>query len=141
MSKFDLAVIVAAVAGGALWIEHRHRVVIDAPASAELAAHAPAAACPDNDNVPYSAGCIVFLGSSYLSGMNWQANAAESAPPYKARSHLAITKTGARQPSGLALPAGLSQIVLDCTKSPDMKSRLRYRSAQAKADQSTGPRT
>ena len=78
MSKFDLAVIVAAVAGGALWIEHRHHVVIDAPASVELAA--PAAACPDNDNVPYSAGCIVFLGSSYLSGMNWQANAAEHAP-------------------------------------------------------------
>jgi hypothetical protein len=51
VSKFDLAVIVAAVAGGALWIEHRHRVVIDAPASAELAAHA-VAACPDNDNVP-----------------------------------------------------------------------------------------
>jgi hypothetical protein len=80
VSKFDLAVIVAAVADGALWIEHRHHVVIDAPSSAELAARAPAAACPDNDNVPYSAGCIVFLGSSYLSGMNWQANAAERAP-------------------------------------------------------------
>jgi hypothetical protein len=83
VSKFDLAVIVAAVAGGALWIEHRHRVVIDAPASAQLAAQAPAAACPDNDNVPYSAGCIVFLGSNYLSGMNWQANAAENVPPTK----------------------------------------------------------
>ena len=80
MSRVDLAVIVAAVAGAALWIEHRHHVVIDAPASAELATRAPAAACPDNDNVPYSAGCIVFLGSSYLSGMNWQANAAERAP-------------------------------------------------------------
>jgi len=74
-------VIVAAVAGAALWIEHRHHVVIDAPASTELASWAPAAACPDNDNVPYSAGCIVFLGSSYLSGMNWQANAAERVPP------------------------------------------------------------
>jgi hypothetical protein len=45
-----------------------------------LASIAQAAACPDNDNVPYSAGCIVFLGSGYLSGMNWQANAAEGAP-------------------------------------------------------------
>jgi len=81
VSKFDLAVIVAAVAGGAFWIEHRHRVVIDAPASAQLAAQAPPAACPDNDNVPYSAGCIVFLGSNYLSGINWQANAAENVPP------------------------------------------------------------
>ena len=60
VSKFDLAVIVAAVAGGALWIEQRHHVVIDAPASSQLAARAPAAACPDNDNVPYSAGCIGF---------------------------------------------------------------------------------
>jgi hypothetical protein len=81
VSKVDLAVIAAAVAAGALWIEHRHHVVIDAPARAELASVAPAAACPDNDNVPYSAGCIVFLGSGYLSGMNWQANAAESVPP------------------------------------------------------------
>jgi hypothetical protein len=80
VSKFDLAVIVAAIAGGAIWIEQRHHVVIDAPARAELASIAPAAACPDNDNVPYSAGCIVFLGSGYLSGMNWQANAAEGAP-------------------------------------------------------------
>jgi hypothetical protein len=78
VSKFDLAVIVAAIAGGVLLIEHRHHVVIDAPASAELATRAPPAACPDNDNVPYSAGCIVFLGSGYLSRMNWQANAAES---------------------------------------------------------------
>jgi len=80
VSKFDLAVIVAAIAGGAIWIEQRHHVVIDAPARAELASIAPAAACPDNDNAPYSAGCIVFLGSGYLSGMNWQANAAEGAP-------------------------------------------------------------
>jgi hypothetical protein len=80
VSKFDLAVIVAAIAGGALWIEQRHHVVIDAPARAELASIAPARACPDNDNAPYSAGCIVFLGSGYLSGMNWQAKAAESAP-------------------------------------------------------------
>jgi len=81
VSKFDLAVIVAAVAGGALWIEQRHHIVIDAPARAELASSAPAAACPDNDNVPYSAGCIVFLGSGYLSGMNWQANAAKASQP------------------------------------------------------------
>ncbi len=80
VSKFDLAVIVAAVAGGALWIEQRHHVVIDAPASPQLASRAPAAACPDNDNVPYSPGCIRFLGSGYLSSMNWQASAAESVP-------------------------------------------------------------
>ena len=47
------------------------------------------AACPDNDNVPYSAGCIVFLGSGYLSGMNWQAKAAENVPGYRARLAIA----------------------------------------------------
>ncbi len=79
MSKLDLAVILAVVAGGALWLEHRHRIVIEPPASTELIAPAPAAACPDSDNVPYSASCLVFLGSGYMSGMNWRANAAESA--------------------------------------------------------------
>jgi hypothetical protein len=77
VSKLDLAVIVAAILGGALWIEHGHRIVIDTPTRVELASPA----CPDNDNVPYSASCIRFLG--YVPGMNWQANAAESvvAPP------------------------------------------------------------
>jgi|EndMetStandDraft_3_1072993.scaffolds.fasta_scaffold60808_4 hypothetical protein len=74
VSKFDLALIVIAVVGGALWIEHGHRIVIDAPTRSEPAASQPA--CPDNDNVPYSASCIKFLG--HVSGMNWQANAAES---------------------------------------------------------------
>jgi len=92
VSKFDLAVIVAAIAGGALWIEQRHHVVIDAPARAELASIAPARACPDNDNAPYSAGCIVFLGSGYLSGMNWQAKAAESAPGPGAGPRRQITR-------------------------------------------------
>jgi hypothetical protein len=78
-SKFDLALIVIAVVGGALWIEHGHRIVIDAPTRAEPASPA----CPDNDNVPYSASCIRFLG--YVSGMNWQANAAESAVAPQAR--------------------------------------------------------
>ena len=72
VSKLDLAVIVAAILGGALWIEHGHRIVIDAPTRADLASPV----CPDNDNVPYSASCIKFLG--HVSGMNWQANAAES---------------------------------------------------------------
>jgi hypothetical protein len=75
VSKLDLAVIVAAILGGALWIEHGHRIELDAPTRVELASPA----CPDNDNVPYSASCIRFL----VPGMNWQANAAESvvAPP------------------------------------------------------------
>ena len=37
MSKLDLAVIVAFIGGAVLWIEHEHRVFIDAPAPAESA--------------------------------------------------------------------------------------------------------
>ncbi len=79
MSKIDLLVIVAVIFGGALWIEQGHRVVIDAPTPVELASSAPPAACPDNDNVPYSAGCLRFLSGGHLSGTAWQANAAERA--------------------------------------------------------------
>ena len=58
--KLDLAVILVAVAGGALWIERGHHVVIEAPA-AKASSPAAAAACPDNDTLPYSARCLDFL--------------------------------------------------------------------------------
>ena len=35
MSKLDLAVIAAFIGGAVLWIEHEHRVFIDAPAPAD----------------------------------------------------------------------------------------------------------
>jgi hypothetical protein len=54
-------VIVLALTGGALLIEHGHRVVIDAPAAAELQTQTAAAACPDNDTVPYNARCLDYL--------------------------------------------------------------------------------
>lgn len=78
MSRIDLLVIVVAIVAGALWIEQRHHVVIEAPAPAQVASPPPAA-CPDNDNVPYSAGCLRFLSGGHLSGAGWQANAAERA--------------------------------------------------------------
>jgi hypothetical protein len=81
MSKLDLAVIAAFIGGAVLWIEHEHRVFIDAPAPAESAVLAPAAACPNNDNVPYSASCLAFMGRAYVSGMSWQTNAAENPTP------------------------------------------------------------
>ena len=75
-SKLDIAVILTLVAGGALWIEQGHWVVIDAPTPSELAAPAvpPVAACPDNDDVPYSANCLAFLFSK-----NWQSDAQNAA--------------------------------------------------------------
>ena len=59
MLKFDLVVILVAIAGGTLWIEQGHQVIIDAPA-ADTASVA-AMACPDNDTAPYSISCLDFL--------------------------------------------------------------------------------
>ena len=60
MKKLGL-VIVLAVTGGVLWIEHGHRVVIDAPVAAEALAPAAATPCPDNDTMPYDARCLEYL--------------------------------------------------------------------------------
>lgn len=61
MLKLELAIVLAAVAGGALWVEQGHRVVIDAPAAAQAQTVAAAAACADTDTVPYSAACLDYL--------------------------------------------------------------------------------
>jgi hypothetical protein len=61
MKTLDLVVVLTALTGGALWIEHDHRVVIDAPAAAELQIAAAAAACPENDTMPYDARCLEYL--------------------------------------------------------------------------------
>jgi hypothetical protein len=77
LSKLDFAIAVALVAGCAFWIERGQHVVIDAPTQSELAAAAvAAAACPDNDTIPYSVNCIL-----YMSGTNWRAYSAETATP------------------------------------------------------------
>jgi hypothetical protein len=60
MSKLDVVVVLAAIAGGTFWIERDHRVVIDAPTAADIASSA-AAVCPDNDTVPYNASCLDYL--------------------------------------------------------------------------------
>ena len=64
--KFDLAFVVVSIAIAVLWIEHGHRVVIDAPAHA--AAYGLVPPCPENDNMPYSASCIAFLEGRLATG-------------------------------------------------------------------------
>ena len=64
--RTDVAVIVIALAGGALWIEHGHRVVIDAPAADT--AVSVAAACSDTDAVPYSTACLEYINVSSDTG-------------------------------------------------------------------------
>jgi len=68
--KLDLAVILVAFAAGAFWLEQGHQVVIDAPATDTVSA--AAAACPENDNVPYSPTCIAFLTGATETGMRWR---------------------------------------------------------------------
>ncbi len=80
VSKLDLAIIGALAAGCALWVEHGHRVVIDAPTESELAAAAAAAACPGSDSVPYGARCLDFLNGAPAPGMGVSANKAAHAP-------------------------------------------------------------
>jgi hypothetical protein len=64
-SKLDLAAIVAA-ACGMLSIEHGNHIVTDIPTRTERSALA-AADCPDNDNMPYPASCLIFLAGKLAS--------------------------------------------------------------------------
>jgi hypothetical protein len=73
-------VIVGALAGAALWIEHGHRIVTDAPTATELDALAASRACPDNENMPYTAGCLAFLQGSAGSEPRWRPTAAANMP-------------------------------------------------------------
>lgn len=81
MSKLGLAVIVGAALGTAFWIEQGHRIVIDAPAPADVTSLARAASCPDNDTVPYSASCIAFLQGGSAPHWQWRINAAAGGLP------------------------------------------------------------
>jgi hypothetical protein len=82
LSKLDLAIVVALVAGCAFWIERGQRVFIDAPTQSELATAAAvaAAACPDSDSVPYSMDCIRFMSGTSWHAMSTPGAAADSQP-------------------------------------------------------------
>jgi hypothetical protein len=62
-TRFNVFVL-ALIAGGALWIEHSHRIRITASASVETSA-LPAATCPDNESVPFSPECMAFIQGTY----------------------------------------------------------------------------
>lgn len=73
--KLDRAMILASIVVAVLWIEHGHRIDIGTPAGAAIVAPA-AALCPDNDNVPYSTACIVFMEGRVASDRRWRQHAA-----------------------------------------------------------------
>ena len=58
-AKLNLVILVA-LAGGMLWIEHAHRITIEASAPAEVAGR-DAALCPANESVPFSADCMAYI--------------------------------------------------------------------------------
>jgi hypothetical protein len=69
--------IVASIAGAALWIEHGHQIFTDAPTPTELSSLAAAAACPDSENIPYDASCIAFMQGGVASDRRGRVNAEE----------------------------------------------------------------
>jgi len=75
--RFDVALIVVAVASGVLWIEQGHRVVIDAPVADTALV---AAACSDTDAVPYSAACLEYINVSSDTGPRLPVVASLAAP-------------------------------------------------------------
>ncbi len=75
--RLDTVLIAATFVGALLWIERGHHVNIDPPVQTELGPVAPAAACPDNDNVPYSASCLTFLKGATETGMRWRIKASD----------------------------------------------------------------
>jgi hypothetical protein len=59
VSRLSL-VIMAAAAGGVLWVEHSHRIKIEPSAPADVAA-ASNEVCPENESVPFSQDCLKFI--------------------------------------------------------------------------------
>ena len=78
VAKLNL-VIVAAAAGGLLWIEHAQRIRIELPAPAEIAARG-AAICPENESVPFSADCMTFIQGAAGPDTRPRVGAVDGAP-------------------------------------------------------------
>ncbi len=77
--RLDRAVIVALTAGALLWIEHGHRIDIDTPTGVAFAA-AGRSVCPDNENIPYSDDCILFMQGDAAPYVSLRANARAGVP-------------------------------------------------------------
>jgi hypothetical protein len=81
LSKLDLAVVIACLAGFLVRIEHAHRIVIEAPLPVAILTLAAANPCPDNDNVADSASCLMFLKAGGGSeARRWRAVAERAFP-------------------------------------------------------------
>jgi len=79
VSRIDL-LIIAASAGGVLWIEHANRIRIETSTPAEVA-QLDTAVCPENESVPFSADCMAFIQGGVGSDVRRRLNAADGALP------------------------------------------------------------
>jgi hypothetical protein len=85
--KLDLAVVAAVFAAGVLWVEHGHHLSTDAAGPPDPMERAAAAAgCANNDNAPYSASCLAFMGGDVPMQMRGWAISLPSVPAAKAWS-------------------------------------------------------
>lgn len=78
ISKSDLAAITTVLAC-VVWLDHGQHVFTDAASSTELSV--AAAACPENDTMPYNARCLAFLEGSD-SARTWRAGPAVAVVRY-----------------------------------------------------------
>ena len=77
VAKLNLVVLAVAV-GGVLWIEHAQRVRIEISTPTEVAGR-NAAICPENESVPFSVGCMMFIQGDVGSAVDLRATAADGA--------------------------------------------------------------
>jgi hypothetical protein len=77
VSRIDL-LIIAAAAGGVLWIEHANRIRIETSTPAEIA-QLTTAVCPENESVPFSADCMALIQGGVGSDVRRRLNAADGA--------------------------------------------------------------
>jgi hypothetical protein len=77
VSKLNL-VIIASIAASVLWIEHNNHVNIQPAVPARIEGQSTAA-CPENESVPFSAECMVFILGGVDTAVRPRSNAADSA--------------------------------------------------------------
>jgi hypothetical protein len=86
--KIELMVVVASIAATLLWIEQGNRIDAETSAGQALVVRA-ASVCPDNENVPYGPGCIVFMEGKGSPGPIL-AEAAKAMPSVKATDRVDV---------------------------------------------------
>ena len=77
VARLNLAIL-AAAAAGVVWIEHAHRTRIEISTPAEIAGR-NATICPENESVPFSADCMMFIQRGVVSDARLRENAADGA--------------------------------------------------------------